>query len=124
MTPRPLPEILTYPSPRELAAFAAAAPHRQLSGVAAEGQVHVFRAWDATHMQVRTAFGLPTIYETGTDFWVVPEDDEPISGDWQSGDEDLVRDGLRLIQGARKDDPALERLVSWFSGRRTRHAPS
>lgn len=78
------------------------------------GQLLVYPAYEATHHQVRLIFGMPSILEDGTDFWVIPEDEDPLSPDWSVYDDDPVRDGLRLIVGSRGDDPAIRRITEWF----------
>jgi hypothetical protein len=77
----------------------------------------VFDAWKATHAMVRAALGHPQscFDEGGCDFWVVLDGDEPFSEDWRTSDDDLVRDGIRLIAG--RGRAALEGtvLLEWFT---------
>lgn len=107
--------VLIDAGPRQIARFASAAPGRQLRGTACDGKLLVYPAWDATHIQIRRVFALPDVLEEGTDFWIIPEDDEPLSSDWGTSGDEHTRNGLRLILGGRDDDPAVLRLVQWFA---------
>jgi hypothetical protein len=77
----------------------------------------VFDAWKATHAMVRAALGHPQSHfdEGGCNFWVVLDGDEPFSEDWRMSDDDLVRDGIRLIAG--RGGEALEgfEIYGWFA---------
>lgn len=107
--------VLMNPGPRRIVRFLQNWAVRQLRGTACNGILLVYPAWDVTHIQIRRAFALPDIANAGTDFWIIPEDEEPLSSDWEASDDDLVRDGLRLIIGRRGDDPEIGSLIDWFS---------
>mgnify|MGYP001412466490 CR=1 FL=1 len=107
--------VLADGGPRLIARFIESAPERQLRGTACGGRLLIFPAWDATHLQIRHVFALPDIMEEGTDFWIIPDDAEPFSPDWGTSGSEFTRDGMRLILGRRDDDPAVLRLVQWFT---------
>lgn len=106
--------VLCDPTPRQLTAFIERAPGRQLRGTACSGRLLVYPAYDVTHHQIRAVFSLPGLSEDGTDFWVIPHGEEPLSQDWSSSDDNPVRNGIRLIVGRRDDDPAIRGLKAWF----------
>lgn len=108
--------VLIDPSPRQVVQFAATAPQNQLRGTACDGRLFVYPAWDVTHLQIRTVFGLPSLLDGyGSDFWVIPAGSDPLSPDWYSSGDEPVRSGMRLVVGSRDDDPALAVLKEWFA---------
>src|ERR1700681_4665565 len=89
--------VLADPSPFSIKPFMKRTRTEQLRGTAAEGHVYLWPATEATHLMVRTASGFgPT---GGADFWIVVEDVDPLSPDWERFDDDPIRDGLRLLPG-------------------------
>ncbi|NTF17865.1 hypothetical protein G6L37_05580 [Agrobacterium rubi] len=108
--------VLVDPSPRQIARFQKAVPQGQLRGTACNGKLLVYPAWDVTHIQIRSIFDLPNILEDGSDFWIIPADEEPLSSDWCSSEDDLILNGLRLIVGREGDDPSILPVVAWFRG--------
>jgi hypothetical protein len=103
------------PSPSRISELLAASRGRQLRGVAFEGTLFLFPAWEATHFHVREAFGLPEVHRGGgCDLWVVDEGGGPLSDEWETSENDPVRDGMRLILGRDRDVPAIARLARWF----------
>lgn len=106
--------VLIDPPIRQIVKFRESLTDRQLRGVSCWGHVYVFPAYEATHHWIRELLELPELRSEGTDFWIIPEDEEPLSADWSSGEGNEVRDGLRLILGLRDDDPAMEPIKSWF----------
>lgn len=108
--------VLIDPSPRQVVQFAATVPEGQLRGTACDGKLIVYPAWDATHLQMRRFFALPSLLEgAGSDFWVIPAGSDPLSPDWYSSGDEPVRNGMRLVIGTADEDPALAGLKEWFS---------
>lgn len=107
--------VLVNASPRQIIKFAATVPERQLRGTACDGRLVVYPAWDATHLQIRDFFGFPDVLADGTDFWIIPEDADPLSSDWGASDDNPIRSGMRFIVGRRDGDPAIAGLVEWFN---------
>lgn len=108
--------VLIDPSPRQVVQFAATVPQNQLRGTACEGRLLVYPAWDVTHLQIRTVFGLPSAPDgSGSDFWVIPAGSDPLSPDWYSPGDEPVKSGMRLVVGPSDDDPALAPLKEWFA---------
>lgn len=106
--------VLIDPTVRQIVKFRESATDGQLRGVSCGGHVYVFPAYEATHHWIRELLKLPELRSEGTDFWVIPEDEEPLSADWPTSDENLIRDDLRLIVGLRDDDPAMTYIYDWF----------
>jgi hypothetical protein len=112
-------ELHFDPSMRAIRSLMERSRQGMVRGVHHEGTTVVFDAWKATHALVRAALGHPLSHfdREGCDFWVVMDGEEPFSQDWETSEDNAVRDGLRLITGRNVEALADCRLFDWFSAR-------
>jgi hypothetical protein len=96
-----------------------AAEKRQLRGIAGEGRIWVWPAYEATHSIVREALGLT---EPWGDFWIIPVRTDPLSDDWMVFDTDPRRNGMVLLRGhpLTQQKSEMQRLIAWFTERPAR----
>lgn len=112
-------ELRFDPSIRVIRGLMERSHQGMVRGVHHGGETIVFDAWKATHALVRAALGHPLSHfdDEGCDFWIVSDGEEPFSPEWESSEENPVKDGLRLIAGRGGETLEGTPIHEWFSDR-------